>query len=417
MIFGKLFRKSTATRSVVIVDPSLRRRAGHAYHASLAVEKAAAAVGFDTIILASLTAPFRLGWRFHRCLSRSIFARKDWSKAAYEVDAAVTGAEIARALGRQGGSVSAIVLPTCGQAQLRAVGTLIGEGLLPSTVAILGWLLLPPRWNAGLNAEDVGVQLDEYRDAIAAIETARGGRGTTWLCCETEALRDYYRDRLKGVEFHLSPAPSLAGASSLGGAMTPERGKGAAVTGGHPHFVLAGHATTSKGYELLPDALGEVLAADPAPTFTIHGVAEGSGNPAAKEILDRLSVIGPRVSVLRHSLTSEDYYALIRSADVLLLPYRLPDYRDRGSGVFNEAVRYRIPVVAPAGADFAREAISERRAVGMSEYSSSGLATAIAEASRDLATLSANCRAYPSIDDGGRPVSVLEDFLLLASGR
>jgi glycosyltransferase involved in cell wall biosynthesis len=395
-IFGWRFRK--AEPGLLIVDPSLIRRAGHPFHAARSVAEAAAEAGLEALVLGNAGADraVRSGLRFRGCFSRSLYMRERWSMAVYESEAALLAKEMARLLGRRSRAVAAIVMPTCDQAQLRALANLIAAGTLPRTVAILGWLLLPPRWDVDPEAAGGAAQIDEYRDALARIETARGGPGITRLCFETAALRGVYGG-LPGAEILLAPSPSP---SDLAGAdRKPE---------GRRHFVVLGHAAPSKGYELLPEALRAALAADDRVTFTIHGVVEGAGNPAASEILEALSRLGPRVRVLTHELASEDYFTLLGSADVLLLPYRLPDYRDRGSGIFNEAVRHGIPVVAPAGSAFAQEQIRDCRAVALREHSALALAKAIAEAARDLALLRANCRAHLSQDRGP---SVLADFL------
>jgi glycosyltransferase involved in cell wall biosynthesis len=408
MIFGKRSERKVSTKRIIIVDPSLKSRAGHAYHASRSIVRTAGKAGFDAIILGPQAAeiPSGPGFQLRKCSSRSLYGRTDWSFAAYEAAAALLGSEIASEIGGDGRSACGIVLPTCDQAQLRAVGMLIEQRVLPQWLPILGWLLFPPRWNA-VTADDAEAQFLEYHDALARLAKLKGEQGVTWLCCETDRLREQY-SALPGADIRLAPAPSLA---DDGGEIATSRSERAAA----PHFAVAGHATKAKGYELLPDALCSVLAENAAVRFTIHGVVAGAGNPEAREIQARLARLGPRVTVLTHDLSSEEYYSLLSSADALLLPYRLPDYRHRGSGIFNESLRLGIPVVAPVGSEFAFEAIRDKRAVGMKDHSAASLAAAIAETLRNLSMLRVNCQ----LKRGGNAnaPTITDDFICRLSTR
>jgi glycosyltransferase involved in cell wall biosynthesis len=397
---------------VVIADPGLIRRAGHPFHSAVGVREAARDAGLATLVLASRMSEPEIvaALSARRCFSRPVYSRADWSFSGYEAAAGRYRKEIARALWPGGRSAAAFILPTCDQTQLRALAELISRNTIPAGRAILAWLLFPPRWNSDLGAAGAAEQTAEYRDAIDRIAEANGGKEHLWLCCETEELRSHYA-AAGGIEVRLCPGPSVSGASH-----SPELKPGNPA--GPFNFVIAGHATKAKGYELLPDAIHAVREKTAGASFTIHGVAERAANPAADGVLDRLTAMGPGVTVLRHQLASDEYYRLLRSADVVLLPYRLPEYSERGSGIFTEATRLGIPVIAPSGSGFAREAISSGRAIGMKEHTAQALAEAILDALQRIEVLGRNCRAYLAEAPLDRtPSALLGDFFASAFGQ
>jgi glycosyltransferase involved in cell wall biosynthesis len=411
MHLGKWFGKVDSGHRAIIADPSLRRRAGHPFHAALSICRTAEEAGLTTLVLASKSSEPEITATLdaRRCFSRALYYRKDWSFAGYEAAAKRAEKEIAGQLRRGGQSIVAFVLPTCDQTQLRALGNLISRGDLPVGLPILAWLLFPPRWNAESGDAIVADQTAEYRDAIDRIAVANGGKERLWLCCETERLRACYEAAGK-IEIRLCPGPSISDAAEEVAAPYANRSPDTY------HFVVAGHATTAKGYELLPDAIEAVVAKTAGTVFTIHGFTEGVHNPEGIDALDRLASRGSGVTVLRHQLTTEEYCRLLRSADVILLPYRLPAYGQRGSGIFTEATRFGIPVIAPFGSSFAREAISSRRAIGLKEHTAEALANAICEAIDSVEILRKNCRAYlAEASIALTPAAILGDFFSLVS--
>lgn len=397
-------------RHVLIIDPTLRGRAGHAYHASKALAAAVTAASLEPIVLTSssfkdesdLSIFYQPAFSTNLAGKTELYNRTDWTYAGYEERAEVLRSEISDAIGRYRKSVCAVIMPTCEQALIKAVAELVKRRVLPESIGVLGWLLFPPRWDTSPEEAGTETQLTEFQDAVTLLRAFVEEQNAIKFCCETEALRERY-DCVEGIEIALAALPALA---------KQQTGKNnyGRQQNGFIHFVAAGHVTPSKGFETLPGAIRAVLASNENARFTIHGVVEGKDNPRAG-VMDEIDRLGPRVNVLRQDLSSEEYYALLRSADILLLPYRMPEYEHRGSGIFNESVELSIPVVAPARSDFARLAIEQERAVPIHRQCAEGVAEAVLDACRDFATLQDNCMAYQRRSVGAA-ATVVDEFLI-----
>ena len=78
------------------------------------------------------------------------------------------------------------------------------------------------------------------------------------------------------------------------------------------------------------------------------------------------------LSFRKTNLSQEDFLATLMSVDLLLVPYRLNDYRHRGSGIILDGVAARKPIVYTKG-------------MGMSEFLTHGNAEAALEDPKDYA--------------------------------
>ena len=115
-----------------------------------------------------------------------------------------------------------------------------------------------------------------------------------------------------------------------------------------PHVVFAGGARPEKGYGLLPELVRELAG---EARFTIHSGPIGATDDPLMQHAHRklLALAGPGVTLLELPLPPEDYLALLRSADLLLLPYDAQAYGPRSSGILAEARALGVPAVVPAG--------------------------------------------------------------------
>lgn len=86
------------------------------------------------------------------------------------------------------------------------------------------------------------------------------------------------------------------------------------------------------------------------------------------------SIIDKRLSISfrKTELTKEDFFATLMSIDILLVPYRLDDYRYRGSGIILDGVVARKPIVYTNG-------------MGMTEFLTFGNAEPAFEDPKDYA--------------------------------
>jgi glycosyltransferase involved in cell wall biosynthesis len=185
-----------------------------------------------------------------------------------------------------------------------------------------------------------------------------------------------------------------------------------ASAGRSPTVACVGFANRSKGYRLLPAAIEHVLARHRDVQFMIHGVVKGSDAETDQPAFDRLARLGERVMVRQNVLTPEAYLAWLAQADMLLLPYDPDAYRSRGSGVFSDARKIGIPVVATGGCAFAQPAFDGGWGVAIDDYSSAGLARAILGALGRLGELGA-CAAASA----GQASDGLEGILRAAIGE
>lgn len=119
-------------------------------------------------------------------------------------------------------------------------------------------------------------------------------------------------------------------------------------------LVYLGNARVEKGYDKLPD-LAESLRKDYLDTGRLKLCAQSNPPIGLDEALIARAVTllkrYPRdqVELIESPLSTAEFRKLLMSADIILLPYRVEDYRRRSSGLLIEAAGVGKPVVVPAG--------------------------------------------------------------------
>jgi len=133
------------------------------------------------------------------------------------------------------------------------------------------------------------------------------------------------------------------------------------------NLVYLGDARAEKGYQHLPkvvEALWPDYLATGKARFFIQ--SNYTVNGAEGEILEaklRLSQYPEqRVKLINQALTPEDYYQLLVSADLVILPYNPTNYQ-RTSGVLTEALAAGKPVVVPAQSWLAEQVDTKRAGI------------------------------------------------------
>jgi glycosyltransferase involved in cell wall biosynthesis len=175
-----------------------------------------------------------------------------------------------------------------------------------------------------------------------------------------------------------------------------ERGEhpGLAETGptGPVRLTYAGDARLSKGFHLLPfvfDRLkerlkrGEVEAEVQANVRNVH-------EDAVHVAVRRLRRLGVRL--FEEPLRTADYYALLKRASVVLLPYLQHCYHSQTSGIFAEALALGKPVVVPRGTWMARQLRGYGAGLTFVAGDPWSLSGAVVEAVDRVAELSAQAR-------------------------
>ena len=180
-----------------------------------------------------------------------------------------------------------------------------------------------------------------------------------------------------------------------------------------PNLVFPGGGRTEKGYCLLPTM---VAALKERAQFTIHsGRIDRRSEPAIQKAHRALEAqIGPRVQVIERDLEPDDYLALLRDADLMLLPYDPRAYGPRSSGILAEARALAIPAVVPRGCWMEQVA---GPAQPLAFDFPDGFAGSVARALAQLAPLTAAMRdAAPAWRATHNPAALLDVLLGIRPG-
>jgi glycosyltransferase involved in cell wall biosynthesis len=118
------------------------------------------------------------------------------------------------------------------------------------------------------------------------------------------------------------------------------------------HIVYLGDARYEKGYHHLPSILqylwNEYLGKDKI-KFTVQSCFSIKGGEG-DILLARLQLEqypSDKVRLIKEVMSTEDYYKLLLSADIVILPYNKISYRYRTSGVLTESLAAGKPVIVP----------------------------------------------------------------------
>jgi glycosyltransferase involved in cell wall biosynthesis len=164
--------------------------------------------------------------------------------------------------------------------------------------------------------------------ASAVVVTTRAGRDQLLTGYAVDAAKVHLIPR--GAEEHAEPAsPPAAGR----------------------HLLTWGLLGPGKGIEWALRALAMLRTLDPAPTYTVAGRThphvverEGETYRAALHLLGATLGVAHAVTYRPEFLDARTLSALIRSADVVVLPY--DSQEATASGVLTEAIAAAVPVVA-----------------------------------------------------------------------
>ncbi len=157
------------------------------------------------------------------------------------------------------------------------------------------------------------------------------------LVTDSERLASEHR-RLTQLPINVLPIPHTQFASTATLKMASS----------NPLVVFLGGARSEKGFPLLIEAAPQLLAAGIQLTVQCH-LDDSSDRKAAEARIKAESMTDPGIRLIKEPLDSVGYYALLRSADIIVAPYRKQYYRSRTSGIVVEALAAGKPVVVPAG--------------------------------------------------------------------
>ncbi|WP_017293254.1 glycosyltransferase [Geminocystis herdmanii] len=119
------------------------------------------------------------------------------------------------------------------------------------------------------------------------------------------------------------------------------------------HLVYLGDARIEKGYLHLPNIIKD-LWTDYLITKKLRITIQSNFNinSGEKGILSSRLILEQypesMVKIIKNAMTTEEYYQLLMSADLLVIPYDNKSYRHRTSGVLTESLAAGKPVIVPA---------------------------------------------------------------------
>ncbi|MBF0183890.1 MAG: radical SAM protein [Magnetococcales bacterium] len=188
---------------------------------------------------------------------------------------------------------------------------------------------------------------------------------------DSVTLRDYYRE-LAGIEATLLPISiDFTPLERLPAALpAPEQGK--------TTVLFLGEARGEKGFSLLPEAIQRVQAVTDAVEFDIHITNIQEQDLPVLESLRRFTS-GVRLSE-NVRLYGEAYFAKIRAADAVLIPYAQLSYTYRTSHIMVEALGAGRPVVVTGAGSWMEQFLQSLHpfpAVVMEAFSAHSLAEAV----------------------------------------
>ena len=379
----------------LIVYPGVHSKGGHHYNAVVRLQRELAKLGLEGPCLGSAYANAEVV-RDLACtptFTRSVYGRSYLAPREFAESVEEASRNLAQALARHGRNADLLILPCCDQVLAASIARQFGRSRFRAAPHVLLWLLYGPHHLLATDDPRAIALGDESREAFSRLTASLGGAERLHVCSETQQMADFYRP-LIGREVAVLPGPGL---------LMPARGAQPRPPDRPPTVLCIGFANRPKGYRLLPEAIGQALRHHRTVRFMIHGIVKGSDAEGDQPLFDSLSALGDRVAVRQDVLSDQDYAALLGEADLLLLPYDPAVYRTRGSGVFSDARKIGLPVVATGACAFAAPAFEQGWGVAITEYSAAGVATAVLEAVERLDGLArcAATEAKPGLDELG----------------
>ncbi len=195
---------------------------------------------------------------------------------------------------------------------------------------------------------------DAYRRAFADLATVP--RLLVLLVAETRAIA-------RGLRALAGPVGEIIVCPYVGGYLD-ELGEGDREARSGRTVGFVGQTREVRGAHLIPEIARRTLAERPdglswRVQLDLQRLADWSGTDGEDGVSGLID--GGRFEIVPPLLSTEDYFALLRSIDVMVMPYS-GAYRRAPSGVATECLRTGCVQVVPAGSTMAR--IAKQRGAG-----------------------------------------------------
>lgn len=368
----------------IIVDPSLRDFVGHHHAYDSAVAAAAAAAGFETVVLGHQAAipAVAEGLRLVPCFRRDIWGRHPL--AGPFVRDGVAGlpgrlldhllcwrdfaADLRRGLEGIAAPPGSILF-----AHMVTSKHLAGLAQVLAGRPMQGIILL--RYQPLLYDNPVG------RHGLRLVEGLVAQGQPIRLATDSDRLAAHF-ERLTDLPVETLPIPHTP---------PPPAGPRAA---GPLHFASLGGARDEKGIFEIIQAI-RLLQAEPGGLDGLRFTLQANdAQPDVQAALDAFAAdLPPQVTLLPHALDGAAYHAALHAADVLLLPYWRSIYEARTSGVLLEALAAGKPVIATRQSWMSDELARHGAGILVPDHDPVALAAAIRRTMREASALAAKALA------------------------
>jgi len=377
------------TPRLFLCDPNLRTQHGHYLGYASLVADAAAALGVEPFVLASLHASPPAGTV---CPILPAFSQTYWEElrdpSGADPHLHLTrsadrfGAELLRALRPLDGNAGDVLfLPYANLVEVLGLARSLRSPGTQTTPRVVLLFRRPVHEQANDASLTRHAHAALLRHAVAELHQIAGSR--LRLLTDSDELTEEHTE-VTGRPFQTAPIP-----------VDPRFGREPLHTPAPPLTIgYFGDARREKGYQYLPE-LAEALRVDLA-TGRVQLVVQSNfnvpgGEPGMAEAFDRLRQF-PNVVLLLDPPDADEYARLMRATHLIVLPYEADRYRVRTSGILAEAVHAAVPAIVPRATWLAEQIRLSGAGVIYSPVEPQGFIRAVRHALEHLADLRTRAR-------------------------
>lgn len=343
-----------------LVDNTLSNQAGHHFNYALSISKACSETGTECRVLANKA----LGEALHTELgAKGVFGStiheralspfpEKWGQITDQYNlmhgSVVFARELEQALRDGVAAGDCVFLPNANPEQILAVAALIERHAVYRYVEFVLLLRYTLSSSIGPLAQRKVIPdakaVWRHRLAIERLCEVRNATKVRWATDSMQLAQEY--DELFGIRCEVLPIPHTHPTSDIPSELVPPK------VAGRKRVVFLGDAREEKGFELLTSLVRTWPKSGPLAEveFIFQAViTSGFHAPMYEHIETMRKLAHPLFRLVPKVLGASEYNSLLRSADVVLLPYDAGTYKGRTSGPFMEAICLGKPVVAPKG--------------------------------------------------------------------
>ncbi|MBI5381628.1 MAG: glycosyltransferase [Opitutae bacterium] len=346
-------------RALVFIDNNLTDRIGHHFNYALSLKAECAAQGHAFValikrgalpdVVEELSAVDAFSFGIHEEAPDNPYPPQ-WGTLRANYDFLLANdrfsRELATSLAVQARPGDLVFLPNATPRQILGLALLLLRSPLYRTMHYVLLLRYSVFYAIGPVAErkltlDKGIA-EKYAIALGNLPSI-DPEGRIRLATDSEELAKEYANFTK-LPIEVLPIPhTLHAASPMTPAIPPKNPKKC-------RLVYLGDAREEKGFELLPAVLraSRENPAFAATELVFQAYISSHYHQSMNQYIDELARHKfSHLHLLRGSLKTDDYHALLTSADIVLIPYDTHTYRARTSGSFVEAICADKPVIVP----------------------------------------------------------------------